>query len=221
MRRKLGDRTSCLMVGAPTSSSKSPCSVFPAASQGIFALRVAVAKAKRGAVGSDAANNKRPRLVHCELTGDRGKKADVSVVVRSQVELHTRELDSDALVKWLSVIALGLRTTTVTTLGLGTQHVAACNTAAKLHFTETFQRKHGALLRCFRKLIGIPGSKWTESATTIKGCVVVAALKDCQGFLQSVRRLPQIAGVHASFLSGSSHGRLSRYGRPAAAAPQR
>ena len=211
MRKKQG-ATSPTMVGTSTKT--------PVASQGSKVGRFAMLVAKRKAEVDkrQLLSSKRPCAENSRAT---------NVVVKSHTELYTTFLDSKALLAWLPAIALGLPTATekdsATAASQGHQHVPGIQTAAKLHFTTEFCRKHPKLLNVFRQLIAKQSSRWTQTSIAEPNCTVISSLKECQAFLRKVRTLPQAAGVHASFLTESSQKavrKLSRYGRPPSTTPR-
>jgi hypothetical protein len=90
-------------------------------------------------------------------------------------------------------------------------------TPAKIYISEEFGRKHVRLQKAFRDAIAKSGSQWKAASVEERGCTKVSGLQECQAFLQKIRRLPQVAGVHATYLDKTAvlQGDLSRYGNPA------
>ena len=160
-----------------------------------------------------------------------GGKAD-TVLVGSSRELYTDVLDAEALRSWLSAIAHGRPTVERDSPVVASQtenvragHVPAVQTSAKLQFCPQFSEKHPKLLATFRAAIRAPGSQWKEedSEACHDECINISSLNDCQQFLQKMRCMPHIAGVHATFLDKPviSSGPLSRYGQPLLSPPHK
>ena len=177
-----------------------------------------MAQSCRGLYGGD--RRLCPSERTCRIAGG---KAD-TVLVGSSRELYTHVLDAEALRSWLSAIAYGRPTVERDSPVVASRrenvragHVPAVRTSAKLSFCTRFREKHPKLLAAFRAAIRAPGTQWKEQdSAACHDCTHVSSLKDCQEFLQKMRCMPHIAGVHATFLDKPviSSGPLSRYGQP-------
>ena len=205
------------------------CPQKPGLQCGRWATRAAQAhQHHRASVTSTSSSSKRlattmsggyrrlcPSEKTCRIAGG---KAD-TVLVGSSRELYTHVLDAEALHSWLSAIAYGRPTVERDSPVVASRrenvragHVPAVRTSAKLRFCPQFIKKHPKLLTAFRAAIRAPGSEWKEDASGTN----ISSLNDCQAFLQKIRCMPNIAGVHATFLDKPviSSGPLSRYGQP-------
>ena len=173
----------------------------------------AVAVAKRKATGgADSLRSKNARI------GDKGGR---TMKVKSLTELYSDRLDPKAMEVWLSAVAYGERVEGQAPGGGPSPqvatHVPAILTPAKIYISEEFSRKHVRLQKAFRAAFAKSGSQWKAASVEERGCTKVSGLKECQAFLQKIRRLPQVAGVHATYLAKTAvlQGDLSRYGNPA------
>ena len=63
----------------------------------------------------------------------------------------------------------------------------------------------------------LPSQNRKAASVEERGCTKVSGLQECQAFLRKIRRLPQAAGVHATYLAKTAvlQGDLSRFGNPA------
>ena len=206
LRSKLGETASVSMVGIPTKTSVQS----PVARD----IRSRIARiafpARRNAFAAEPSPQKRSRV------------EPAAMATCSQHELYTQDLDSNALLKGLSIIVFSLQAssdvasqtrpaasqgavvlTSAASRSQTSQHVPAILNAAKLHFTTDFCRKHQAIVRKCREAIKRTDSKWQESSVTSSGVWVLENLRAFQSFLRSVRRLRPAAGVHATFLDSS------------------
>ena len=218
------------------------CPQKPGLQCGRWATRAAQAhQHHRASVTSTSSSSKRlatttsggdqrlcPSKRTCRIAGGNAN----TVLVGSSSELHTHGLDAEALrscelrhMVWTqSAIAHGRPTVERDSPVVASRrenvragHVPAVRTSAKLRFCPRFSTKHPQLLAAFRAAIRAPGTHWKEeNSAACHDCTHVSSLKDCQEFLQKMRCMPHIAGVHATFLDKPviSSGPLSRYGQP-------
>ena len=146
------------------------------------------------------------------------------VSVNSLQELYSEQLDADNMRSWLQAIAYGqpaieAKCKEGSKKKNGARHEAAVETtSAKLRFSPRFIEKFPKLVKAFREAMSSPNSKWREerstAASSSSACTDLSSLHECQAFLQKMRQLPHIAGVHATYLDKPAvlSGPVSRYG---------
>jgi hypothetical protein len=179
---------------------------------GLAGGSVAAAAKRKAPGGADSRRSKNARI------GDQGGR---TLKVKSLTELYSDRLDPKAMEVWLSAVAYGERVEGQAPGGGPSpkvaEHVPAILTPAKIYISEEFGRKHVRLQKAFRDAIAKSGSQWKAASVEERGCTKVSGLQECQAFLQKIRRLPQAAGVHATYLDKTAvlQGDLSRYGNPA------
>ena len=178
-----------------------------------FAASSAAAAAKRKAAGGvDSLQSKKARI------GDKGGR---TIQVKSLTELYSSHLEPKAMEVWLSAVAYGERVQEQAQGGGSSpkvsEHVPAILTPAHIYISEEFSRKHARLSKALHDAIAKSGSQWKPARVADRGCTKVSGLQDCQAFLQKIRRLPKVSGVHATYLDKTAvlQGDLSRYGKPA------
>ena len=121
----------------------------------------------------------------------------------TQQELYQEKLDGQQLMTWTEAILLGGETRSQPGRGKhlsSSAHDAAIHRAGKVYFEPTVVRKYPRLVKCFRAAVQRRDSKWQEVHTSGGGSHCIGSLEDCQAVLRKVRRLKEVAGVHASFL---------------------
>ena len=137
----------------------------------------------------------------CAAPPPKRRRADTG----TQQELYVEKLDSQQLQTWTEAILLGGETRSKAGRGkqlslLASVHDAAIHRAGKVFFEPAFVRKHKSLAQCFRAAIQRRDSQWQEVEASGGGSQCIGSLQDCQALLRKVRRLKEVAGVHASFL---------------------
>ena len=81
-----------------------------------------------------------------------------------------------------------------------------CRLVPSCNFAPDSVKKHPKLLTTFRAAIRAPGSQWKEEdSEACHGGINMYSLTDCQQFLQKMRCMPNIAGVHATFWDKPVH----------------
>jgi hypothetical protein len=212
LRRKTGGMVPH-MVASPNVVEKKARMSSKWVGRARFAAGSAAAADKRKATGGvDSLRSKKARI------GDKGGR---TISVKSLTELYSSRLDPKAMEVWFSAVAYGQRVEGQAQGGESSpkvaEHVPAILTPAHIYISEEFSRKHARLNKALRDAIAKSGSQWKAARASDRGCTKVLGLQECQAFLQKIRRLPQVAGVHATYLDKTAvlQGDLSRYGKPA------
>ena len=131
--------------------------------------------------------------------------------------------DTNMLLSWLSIIALGKTVQPQKTREIG--YKSALHEPFNLKFSEAFSKRHPRLKRSYEHFAGLPTSAWrvsetepSRSAGEMSKCVNVNCLKDFRDWLLSARRFTLWAGVGLNGVR-EHHGGITRYGRDLVAAP--
>jgi len=223
-RRKTGTATS-RMIATPHECKAQ----HPGLQARRWVRRTGTGGRQLGSTGSSSSSSKKRSAT--SALGSRDKKARVEdsvtakpVSVNSLQELYSEKLEADAMRSWLQAIAYGrpaieAKCKAGSEKKNGARHEAAVRTtSAKLRFSPRFIEKFPKLVKAFREAMASPNSKWREERSTASSsssaCTDLSSLHECQAFLQKMRQLPHIAGVHATYLDKPAvlSGPVSRYG---------